>query len=70
MSDLSHIQNMIEQSTIMHEWGHLLGLDHINQEDCIMNERVEVYENRRFQGSNIPTTYCAEELYQLHQLLE
>lgn len=68
LSERAHIRDLIEQSTLMHEWGHLLGLDHINQEACIMNERVEVYGNRRFQGTNLPTAYCPEELYQLKVL--
>jgi hypothetical protein len=35
-----------------------------------MNEKVEVYDRRRFQGSNIPTTYCPEELFQLQQQIK
>jgi hypothetical protein len=65
LSTQSHIRSMLEQSTLMHEWGHILNLGHIDQADCIMNEKVEVYAVRRFQGSNLPTVYCAEELYQL-----
>jgi hypothetical protein len=65
LSDRENIRQRIEQSTIMHEWGHLLGLEHLNETGCIMSEKVEVYPNRQFQGSNIPTAYCAEELYQL-----
>jgi len=70
LSERPAIRDMVEQSTIMHEWGHLLSLEHINQEACIMNERVEVFGNRLYQGSNIPTVYCPEELYQLRQLAQ
>ena len=70
LSERPHIRAMLEQSTLMHEWGHLLGLNHVPDEACIMNERVEVYGNRRFQGNNLPTTFCPEELEQLKHLLE
>lgn len=69
LSEREAVRAVIEQSTLMHEWGHLVGLDHVNQEQCIMNEKVEVYGNRRFQGSNLPTEYCPEELYQLRSIL-
>ena len=70
LSETDLVRAKIEQSTIMHEWGHLLGLDHINQANCLMNERVEVFGNRRFQIINLPTQYCPEELYQLRHLNE
>lgn len=52
----------IEASTILHEFGHLLGLPHLEGADCIMNETLEV--GRRKQ--KISTGFCEEEL----QLLE
>ena len=70
LSEQDHILAAIEQSTIKHEWGHLLGLEHLDQEDCIMSENVEVYGNRVFQGSNIPTNYCGETLFQLNRLIK
>lgn len=68
LSERDHILADIEESTIKHEWGHLLGLEHINQEDCIMSENVEVFGNKIFQGSNIPTRYCGETLFQINRL--
>jgi hypothetical protein len=68
MYDLNNnkeVVKLIERSTIMHEWGHLLGMEHVDDPDCIMSEAVEVYENRRFQETNIPTSYCSEELFEL-----
>lgn len=69
LTNRQDLQAKLLQSTIMHEWGHLLGLDHLPDRNCIMSEMVEVYENRLFQGSNIPTSYCGEELFQLQSLL-
>jgi hypothetical protein len=69
LSTQSHIRDRLVESTIKHEWGHLLGLEHIDQEDCIMSETVEVYENRRFQATNIPTDYCPPTISALNLLL-
>jgi hypothetical protein len=68
LSQMDSIRARIEHSTIKHEWGHLLGLDHLDLDNCIMSPRVEVYENRRYQGGNIPTNYCPETLFQIDLL--
>jgi hypothetical protein len=68
LNQMESIRARIEHSTIKHEWAHLLGIDHVDQENCIMSPRVEVYENRRFQGGNIPTEYCPETLFLIDQL--
>ena len=68
LTDDEDIQNRLEQSTLMHEYGHLLGFDHIDIEDCVMSEKVEVYGNSRYQGSNIPTTYCPNTLFDINKL--
>lgn len=69
LTDQTHIRDRLVESTIKHEWGHLLGLEHIDQEDCIMSETVEVYETRRFQATNIPTDYCPPTISALNLLL-
>lgn len=55
----------IEQSTLMHEWGHLLGMEHVDKHNCVMSAKVEVFESRRDQEANIPIEYCFETLTQL-----
>jgi len=49
-------------STILHEFGHQLGLDHIDYYHCIMSESVESPGNAAGALKTIPVTYCAEEL--------
>jgi predicted Zn-dependent protease len=68
LNDYTDVQNRIEQSTLEHEWGHLLGLDHIDLPTCLMSESVEVYTNRVNQISNIPVEHCWNTLYELDQL--
>jgi len=58
----------IEQSTIMHEWGHLLGLGHVESEDCIMSEMVHFYSDRELWTGEVPTQYCAETLYEIKKM--
>jgi len=56
-------------STMLHEFGHQIGLDHNNGKDCIMNEEVEsprkAYE---FSGKYTPTDFCQQELDEIRQL--
>ncbi len=65
LSDDSATLNKFEKSTLIHEWGHLLGLDHIEKEECIMNEKVEVVDGGGFALNRIPQDYCPEELQQI-----
>jgi predicted Zn-dependent protease len=55
----------LEQSTLMHEWGHLLGLLHSKSDNCVMSERVDVDNSYFLKGREIPTEYCTETLYVL-----
>ena len=55
---------VLESSTILHEFLHQLGMGHVNQPKCIMDEAVEVGGVR----SSIPTKLCAEELELLNQI--
>jgi hypothetical protein len=58
----------MEQSTIMHEWGHIIGLDHTELTDCIMSAQVEAFERGSGYKNNFLTQYCSDELYQFQQL--
>lgn len=58
----------LEKSTLMHEWGHLLGLSHVDLPSCIMSSSVEVIENRVYSEASIPTQYCWNSEYELEQL--
>jgi len=69
LSEKGYINNLLEKTTIMHEWGHLLSLEHFNKENCIMNELLEVYD-RPPTGKTIPAVYCWEELNQLRKIKE
>lgn len=67
LSERESIKDVLEKTTIMHEWGHLLGLGHFESEDCIMNEMVEVYDSIP-SGRNLPTEYCRQELQEIKKL--
>ncbi|HLE48440.1 MAG TPA: hypothetical protein VI819_00175 [Patescibacteria group bacterium] len=60
------IKDVLERTTIMHEWGHLLGMDHVSDEKCIMDEQADVYDTPPL-GKKLPTEYCWEELQSLDQ---
>jgi len=68
LSETENIIKRLELSTIKHEWGHLLGANHLDQEDCIMSPRVDVYGNRKYQAKNIPTIYCPQTIDYLQKL--
>lgn len=61
------IRARLEESTLKHEFGHLLGLPHTEDESCLMAESVEVYEKRRLQGGNLPLKHCPESLRLLEE---
>lgn len=68
LSESEDIRERIEESTIKHEFGHQLGLGHMEEENCIMSELVEVYDNRKYQFYNIPLEYCEESLDELRRM--
>lgn len=70
LSERSSIRALVEESTIRHEFGHLLGLEHVDRPDCVMSERVEVYAKKRFQFENIPMEFCEESKSSLRELRE
>lgn len=67
MSEKGYINDVLEKTTIMHEWGHLLGLDHFEADHCIMSEKVEVFDNPPA-GKSLPKNYCWEELNEINEL--
>lgn len=60
----------LEHSTIKHEWGHLLGLDHVDSPQCIMYEKVEQLDGSFLRSYQIPTAYCREELFMLEAIVD
>lgn len=69
INENTKIMARIEESTIMHEWGHLLGVAHVEDENCIMSEAVHFYSNRKLYLSEVPIEYCAEELSQIRAMI-
>ena len=58
-----------QESTMLHEFGHQLGLDHNNQSDCIMNPGIEnATAPAAFSSTFTPTAFCQTELDQLTQI--
>ncbi len=50
----------------MHEWGHLLGIDHVDNPECIMSSFVEVEDKTLFRVQDIPVAYCPETIQELN----
>lgn len=68
ISDKPEIIKLLEQSTIMHEWGHLLGLPHSEEMGCVMSNYLETYENWPMNENMIPLTQCWDTTYALDKL--
>ena len=68
LTDQKQARARVEESTIKHEFGHLLGLEHVERGDCVMSEQVEVYENERLQFGNIPLEFCAESKFAMERM--
>jgi len=65
LTDSRNARSLIEESTIAHEFGHLLGLEHASSDDCVMSERVDVYQPGKLQLESLPTEFCEESLREL-----
>ena len=61
-------RNRLEQSTLMHEWGHLLGLPHLSEPSCVMADTVEVLDNYKFGKFQVSVDYCWDSLYMIKKL--
>jgi hypothetical protein len=70
LSQRETIRDRIEESTLRHEFGHLLGLEHVERDNCVMSEIVEVHSRRRRQYDNIPIDYCEESWEKLAGLIK
>lgn len=60
MTERRDIIQRLEESTVKHEFGHLLGIGHNDRENCVMSAVVEVKGNYKYQDENIPTEFCGE----------
>ncbi len=58
----------LQEGTVLHEFGHQLGLDHNNKEGCLMNPQAEI--NGSYGASNWITNFCEYELETLSKLRE
>lgn len=66
LSETKSVLSDLEVSTILHEWGHLIGLEHNNNEGCLMNEKVESPGNNW--SASMPETFCDFEKSQIEEL--
>jgi len=68
-SDYPSALAQYQESTLLHELGHQLGLQHNNQDGCIMNPAVENPTSvSSFYTDFIPTDFCQYELDQLQMI--
>lgn len=66
LSETQTVLNDLKVSTVLHEYGHLIGLEHNNNEGCLMNEKVESPGNDWF--TDMPENFCDFELSQIEDL--
>ena len=56
-----------ELSTVLHEFGHQLGLEHNDLPDCLMNPKAELNDTAVGDPADIVTDFCPAELQQIQQ---
>jgi len=66
LSETPSVLDDLRVSTVLHEYGHLIGLEHNNNEGCLMNEKVESPGNNW--SSSMPEDFCDFELSQIEDL--
>jgi|SRR5579872_103428 len=57
-----------ELSTIVHEFGHQLGLEHNELPGCLMNPKAELNDNPQSNPEDIVTDFCQTELDQIRSI--
>jgi len=55
-------------STLLHEFGHQIGMDHNSKNGCVMNDVVESPSGGVFYGDSILTSFCSEEVDQISSM--
>jgi hypothetical protein len=68
VSDSKQETYPVEISTILHEFGHLLGTDHIPEPDCVMADKVESLNF--YSKIKVAEFYCPEDLKAIDKALE
>jgi hypothetical protein len=73
MFDLVRKNQRVKQeyaaSTMLHEFGHQLGIDHIEDEQCVMASSVETPDRTRFFFSDVtPQSFCEQEMEELNRI--
>lgn len=58
-------KKLYESSTILHEFGHQLGLGHNDKANCLMNESAEYNHKARFRAEGVIMDFCPLELQQI-----
>ena len=64
----SLIYENYDYSTLLHEFGHQIGLDHNNQEGCLMNPKADSSDRPSDYAFQIVTDFCPLEYGQINQL--
>lgn len=55
-------------STLLHEFGHQIGLGHNNEPGCLMNPKAEINDIARLNPDDVVTNFCPSELSEISSL--
>ena len=60
---------LLQLSTMVHEFGHQLGLDHMGAEHCVMNEKFETPSlNSLLYINEMPSDFCPESVAEIERI--